>query len=82
VRSLKAAQQRLGATHAAGRATDALAWMARCAPGRFELVLLDPPFDAGLLAPASRCGRAAAAGRGRLLYLESGAALPEPPWQG
>jgi 16S rRNA (guanine966-N2)-methyltransferase len=31
--------------------------MARCAPGRFELVLLDPPFDAGLSAPAcrSRC---------------------------
>ncbi|MBV8605279.1 MAG: 16S rRNA (guanine(966)-N(2))-methyltransferase RsmD [Pelomonas sp.] len=27
---------------------DALAWMVRCAPARFELVLLDPPFGADL----------------------------------
>ena len=31
---------------------DALAWMARAAPARFELVLLDPPFDADLSAAA------------------------------
>jgi 16S rRNA (guanine966-N2)-methyltransferase len=49
--------------------------MARCAPGRFELVLLDPPFDAELLAPAcsARCRWWSPGG---FVYLESGSRCP------
>ena len=32
--------------------TDALSWMARCAPATFELVFIDPPFESELLVPA------------------------------
>ena len=47
-RSLQASQARLQATALRVECADALAWMARSAPARFDLVLLDPPFDAGL----------------------------------
>jgi len=50
--SLEATRQRLGGTMVRIERADALAWMASAAPGRFELVLLDPPFDAGLALPA------------------------------
>ncbi len=50
--SLERTRQRLGGAAMRIERADALAWMARCAPGRFDLVLLDPPFGAGLLAPA------------------------------
>jgi 16S rRNA (guanine(966)-N(2))-methyltransferase RsmD len=50
--SLKASQQRLKADAVRVQGADALAWMARSAPATYELVLLDPPFDAGLAAPA------------------------------
>ena len=76
VRSLRASQARLQAAALRVEQADALAWMARCAPARFELLLLDPPFDAGLQAPAL----AAAAPLlvpGGWLYLESPAALDE-----
>lgn len=77
-RSLKASKQRLSAAMVTVETTDALAWMPRCAPARFDLVLLDPPFDAGLLAPA--LARAAPlVAPGGFVYLESGQALPEPP---
>ncbi len=74
-RSLQASRDRLQANTLRVDCADAVAWMARCAPARFDLVLLDPPFDAGLQAPAL----AAAAPllvAGGLLYLESPAALP------
>jgi 16S rRNA (guanine966-N2)-methyltransferase len=77
-RSLKASQQRLGATQVTVTATDALAWMAHCEPARFDLVFLDPPFDAGLLGPAVRHALPLLA-EGGFLYVESGQALPEPP---
>ena len=52
---------------------DALQWMARAAAGSVDLVFLDPPFDAALLAPAL-----AAAARivrdGGFVYVEG----PEP----
>jgi 16S rRNA (guanine966-N2)-methyltransferase len=50
VRSLIATAQRLGADGVQVQATDALGWMARAAPALapFDLILLDPPFDAGL----------------------------------
>lgn len=77
-RSLQASKQRLDAQALQVHSTDALAWMARCAPARFELVLLDPPFDADLLAPALTLA-APLLVEGGYLYLESGAPLPVPP---
>ncbi|MDE2369180.1 MAG: 16S rRNA (guanine(966)-N(2))-methyltransferase RsmD [Burkholderiales bacterium] len=81
VASLRASQQRLAATALRVERTDAMAWMARAAAtaaAAFDLVLLDPPFDAGIAAAA-----AAAAARlivpGGCVYVESGAALAEPP---
>jgi 16S rRNA G966 N2-methylase RsmD len=44
--------------------------MARCAPARFDLVLLDPPFDAGLQ-PTALAVAAPLVADGGCLYLES-----------
>jgi 16S rRNA (guanine(966)-N(2))-methyltransferase RsmD len=78
VASLNASRQRLGASALRIERSDAMAWMARSAPARFELVLVDPPFGAELAAPA-----AALAARllvpGGYLYVEASAPLPEPP---
>jgi 16S rRNA (guanine(966)-N(2))-methyltransferase RsmD len=71
VRALQATQARLKATQVQVLQADALSWMAQpqCA-GRFDLVFLDPPFDADLFAPAlaaaARCVPA-----GGWLYLEA-----------
>ena len=46
VRGLAMVKTRLQADAVQVIAADAIAWMARCAPARIELVLLDPPFDA------------------------------------
>lgn len=45
---------RLKATTVRVETADALAWMARSEPRRFELVFIDPPFDAQLFEPALR----------------------------
>ena len=45
-------QQRLKADAVRIESADALAWMARSAPAAFDLVFIDPPFDADLFAPA------------------------------
>ena len=74
VRSLCASQVRLKADTLRIEATDALAWMARCAPQRFELVLLDPPFDTGLL-PRALALAAPLVSAGGGLYVESPTAL-------
>jgi 16S rRNA (guanine966-N2)-methyltransferase len=50
--SLSAVQQRFGAAMVRIEVADALGWMRRAAPASFELVFLDPPFDADLLGPA------------------------------
>ncbi len=50
--SLKQSRERLKADMLRVECADALAWMAACTPQRFELVFLDPPFDAGLFVPA------------------------------
>ena len=73
-RSLQASQARLQATALRVECADAVAWMARCTPARFDLVLLDPPFGAGLQAPALAAA-APLLGPGALLYLESPEAL-------
>lgn len=76
-RSLAASKARLQADALQVHATDALAWMASAAHGRFDLVLLDPPFDAGLHARATDLGQKLLT-PGGWLYVESGKAL-EPP---
>ena len=51
VAGLAATKTKLDATAVTITQADALAWMKR-APARFDLVLLDPPFDANLFEPA------------------------------
>jgi 16S rRNA (guanine966-N2)-methyltransferase len=76
-RSLAASKTRLHAEALQVHATDALAWMASAAHGRFDLVLLDPPFDAGLHARATDLGQKLLK-PGGWLYVESGEALEAP----
>ena len=78
VASLNASRQRLGAGTLRIERSDATAWMARCAPARFELVLVDPPFDAVLAAPAAALG-APLLVPGGYLYVEASAPLNERP---
>jgi 16S rRNA (guanine(966)-N(2))-methyltransferase RsmD len=57
VRLLQASRERLRAERLQVECADALAWLAQPPPtpaARFDLVFLDPPFDAGLFAPTLR----------------------------
>jgi 16S rRNA (guanine(966)-N(2))-methyltransferase RsmD len=74
VHALQATQQRLHAEGVRVERADALAWMARSEPAAFDLVLLDPPFDSGLAAPALDVARRLLA-PGGLIYLEAARAL-------
>jgi len=76
-RCLVASKARLHADALRVHATDALAWMSAAAHGRFDLVLLDPPFDAGLHEKATDLGQHLLKPDG-WLYVESGELL-EPP---
>ncbi len=76
-RSLEASRQRLGGRQMRIECVDAMDWLARCEPARFELVFLDPPFDARLL-PAALAQVAPVLVDGGWVYLESGDALPLP----
>ena len=79
VAALNAVKQRLDAVHLRVENADALAWMARCAPASFELVFIDPPFDAALVEPAlGAAARLIVAGG--FVYVESGAALEPQAW--
>lgn len=69
-RGLRAVQERLKATAVRIQAADALAWMARSAPEQFELVFIDPPFDAELFVPAMRAASRVVV-PGGLVYLEA-----------
>ncbi|WP_442952994.1 16S rRNA (guanine(966)-N(2))-methyltransferase RsmD [Paucibacter sp. B51] len=76
-RSLNASKVRLKADTLRVESSDALAWMARCAPARFELVLLDPPFQQDLFLPALRAALPLLVPDG-LVYLESGEPIVAP----
>jgi 16S rRNA (guanine966-N2)-methyltransferase len=67
---LQQTRQRLGATGLRVENADALAWMARCPPGSFDLVFLDPPYDAGVMPAALRCAAPLLAADATV-YLES-----------
>lgn len=75
-RPLEALKARLSADTVQILSTDALSWMRRAAPGRFELVLLDPPFEAGLFEAALAAAAPLLAEGGRL-YLEADRAFDD-----
>jgi 16S rRNA (guanine(966)-N(2))-methyltransferase RsmD len=78
VAALRASARRLDATTLRVEAAEAIGWMARCDPQRFDVVLLDPPFGAGLASPALRAAQRIVAPAGRI-YLESGEPLDAVP---
>ncbi len=67
---LRSVQQRLRATQVRVEVADALAWMAARSTAAFDLILLDPPFDASLFEPALDAARPLLA-RDGFLYLEA-----------
>ncbi len=71
VAGLAASKTKLGATGVNITQADALAWMKR-APAQFDLVLLDPPFDANLFEPALAASLHCVVPQG-WIYLESSA---------
>ena len=73
VASLAATKIRLKADAVRVERSDALQWMGRAAPASFDLVLLDPPFDAGMTAAALTAARRIVA-PGGCVYLEAAAA--------
>jgi 16S rRNA (guanine(966)-N(2))-methyltransferase RsmD len=76
---LDEAKARLKAEQLRIEAVDALAWMARCAPQTFELVFLDPPFDAPLIEPALAAATRLVVPQG-FIYVEAGQPLaPDLP---
>ena len=77
-RSLAASKDRLHADALQVHAGDALSWMASAAHGRFDLVMLDPPFDAGLHGAATDAALKLLS-PGGWLYVESDRALEPPP---
>jgi 16S rRNA (guanine966-N2)-methyltransferase len=76
VRGLHAVRERLKADTVRIEAADALAWMARSAPERFELVFIDPPFDAKLFEPALKAAARVVA-PGGFVYLEADRAFDD-----
>jgi 16S rRNA (guanine966-N2)-methyltransferase len=76
VRSLRESQRRLAAGGLRVEAADGLSFMRRAAPGSFELVFLDPPFDANLFEPALQAA-APLLVPGGFVYLEADRAFDD-----
>ena len=70
LRSLAQVKDRLRADAVRVIASDALVWLSRCAPKRFELVLIDPPFEAKVF-DAALAAAAPSVTPGGFLYLEA-----------
>ncbi|MFZ2989380.1 16S rRNA (guanine(966)-N(2))-methyltransferase RsmD [Ideonella sp.] len=75
VDSLNASRQRLGAQALKVQRSEAMAWLRQPPAPRFELILLDPPFDAELALPALVAALPLVV-PGGYVYVESAAALP------
>jgi 16S rRNA (guanine966-N2)-methyltransferase len=71
VRNLVACRDRLGAAMVRIENAEAIGWMRACQAQRFDLIFLDPPFDAGLTLPALE-GAARLLSASGAVYLESG----------
>lgn len=69
VQLLKSSQQRLGAVQVQIERAEAMAWMRRSAARSFDLVFLDPPFQANLLQSAFDAAAALVSDAGHL-YVE------------
>jgi 16S rRNA (guanine966-N2)-methyltransferase len=79
---LRATAERFGLTQARIENTDALAMLRAAAAGSYDLIFLDPPFAAGLLAPALKLlGQRGVLAPGGFCYIETAAdsALPSLP---
>ena len=74
VAGLNVVKQRLNAGALRVEAAEALAWMARCPAASFELVFIDPPFDAALIEPALDAAARLVVPQG-FVYAECGEAL-------
>jgi 16S rRNA (guanine966-N2)-methyltransferase len=70
VRSLHLVRERLKADTVRIETADALAWMARSALERFDLVFIDPPFDADVFVPALKAAARVVVPSG-FIYLEA-----------
>ncbi|MDZ7813382.1 MAG: 16S rRNA (guanine(966)-N(2))-methyltransferase RsmD [Ideonella sp.] len=77
VTSLLASRMRLKADMLRVQRVDALAWMKTAAPDSWELVLLDPPFAAGLALAAVTAAARLVVPNG-FVYLEAGEAFSGP----
>lgn len=80
VDALRAARTKLKATAVEVRRADGIAALRDAAPGSLDLVLLDPPFDAGLFDAALAAAARAVAPTGRI-YLEAPRACTEADLQ-
>ena len=76
VRQLKSLQDKLSASSMRIECVDALAWMKRHAGAGFDLVFLDPPFDAGMFEAALDGAIEVLAPQG-WIYLEADEAMDE-----
>ncbi|MBC8055976.1 MAG: 16S rRNA (guanine(966)-N(2))-methyltransferase RsmD [Rhizobiales bacterium] len=75
--SLNELKQRLKAGQVRIDCADALAWMARCPPDSFELIFIDPPFDAEMIAPSLALAQRLVVAQG-FVYVESGELVAPP----
>lgn len=78
VKTLRTVKERLHADTVQVEAGDGLAALRRAAGQGLDLVLLDPPYDAGLLAPALAAAAQAVA-LGGFVYAEAAAPLADLP---
>ena len=75
---LRASKQRLQAAAVTVQNADALRWMRDCAPARFDLVLLDPPFADDIFDRSLERAVPLLADGG-LIYLEAPREIAAPP---
>lgn len=74
--NLRQIQTRLAAEAVRIECADALSWMRAAAPGMFDAIFLDPPFDADMFVSAMQTARPLLADGG-LLYLEADRAFDD-----
>ena len=79
VASLRATQQRLRAQAVRVERAEALSWMRAAAGGQFDLVLLDPPFEAQGLLPAAIEAATHLVAPAGVVYVEAPKALVDVP---
>ncbi|HEX6720455.1 MAG TPA: 16S rRNA (guanine(966)-N(2))-methyltransferase RsmD [Burkholderiaceae bacterium] len=79
VASLRASRQRLKADAVRIERAEALAWLRAAAPGQFDLVLLDPPFDQPALLPAAIEASTHLIKPAGVVYAEAGDAVRDVP---